>query len=79
MVSGSEFEKQHLEAHVEMCHQRYESLERRLSTIEQKVESIHKDIVEGNKSMMKVLVGAAATVVAGLLSTIIVIMVQGLG
>ena len=44
--------------------------------IEEKVEHIHNDIVHGNKSMMKVMIGAAGTVVAGLLSTIVVILLN---
>ena len=56
--------------------QRYEALEGRLTKIEEKVDSIHKDVVEGQKSMTKVLIGAAGTIVAGLLSTIIVLVMN---
>ena len=43
-------EKKSLEAHVDLCQQRYEALEGRLTKIESKVDSIHKDVVEGQKS-----------------------------
>lgn len=76
MASATELEKQNLEAHVDLCQQRYEQLEGRLDKIEKKVEHIHNDIVHGNKSMMKVMIGAAGTVVAGLLSTIVVILMN---
>ena len=56
--------------------QRYEQLEGRLDKIEKKVESIHSDMFEGQKSMTKVLIGTAGTIVAGLLSTIVVILLQ---
>lgn len=69
-------EKKNLEAHVDLCEQRYEALEGRLQKIEDKVEHIHSDIVHGNKAMMKVLIGTAGTIVAGLLSTIVVILIQ---
>ena len=73
---ATKLEKENLEAHVDLCQQRYENLNSRLTKIEEKVEHIHNDIVHGNKSMMKVMIGAAGTVVAGLLSTIIVIPVS---
>ena len=76
MAKATELEKENLEAHVDLCQQRYENLESRLTKIETKVDSIHKDVVEGQKSMTKVLIGAAGTIVAGLLSTIIVLVVN---
>ena len=69
-------EKTNLEAHVDLCAQRYNVLESRLSKIEEKVEHIHNDITHGNKSMIKVIIGASGTIVAGLLSTIIVILIN---
>lgn len=76
MASATNIEKESLEAHVELCQQRYESLERRLSNIESKVESIHEDINSGNKNMTKVLIGTAGTVIAGLLSTMVVLLMK---
>ena len=76
MAGATELERENLEAHVDLCQQRYENLESRLTKIEEKVDSIHKDVVEGQKSMTKVLIGAAGTIVAGLLSTIIVLAVS---
>mgnify|MGYP000016854525 FL=1 len=76
MAGATDLERENLEAHVDLCQQRYENLNSRLTKIEEKVEHIHNDIVHGNKSMMKVMIGAAGTVVAGLLSTIIVILIN---
>lgn len=75
-MSTTSLEKENLEAHVDLCAQRYEVLEGRLTKIEEKVEHIHIDIVKGQQSMTKVLIGAAGTVVAGLLSTIIVLLLN---
>jgi len=69
-------EKESLEAHVDLCALRYEQLDTRLTGLEKKVDDIHKDIQSGNASMIKVLIGAAGTIVAGLLSTIVVILMQ---
>ena len=76
MAGATELERENLEAHVDLCQQRYENLESRLTKIEEKVDSIHKDVVEGQKSMTKVLICAAGTIVAGLLSTIIVLVMN---
>lgn len=72
----TELEKESLEAHVDLCALRYEQLDGRLTRLENKVDDIHDDIKSGNQSMIKVLVGAAGTIVAGLLSTIVVILMQ---
>ena len=76
MAKATNLEKENLEAHVDLCQQRYENLDNRLTSIESKVASIHTDTVEGQKSMTKVLIGTAGTIVAGLLSTIVVILLQ---
>jgi tetrahydromethanopterin S-methyltransferase subunit G len=69
-------EKESLEAHVDLCALRYQQLDSRLTKIEQKVEDIHEDITNGNKSMVKVLIGATGTIIAGLLSTIVVLLIS---
>ena len=76
MARATTLERENLEAHVDLCEQRYNNLELRLSKIETKVEHIHADITNGNKSMVKVIVGATGTIVAGLLSTIVVILLN---
>ena len=76
MARATTLERENLEAHVDLCEQRYNNLELRLSKIETKVEHIHADITNGNKSMVKVIVSATGTIVAGLLSTIVVILLN---
>ena len=72
----TELEKENLEAHVDLCALRYEQLDNRLGSLEKKVDNIHTDIVNGNASMIKVLIGTAGTIIAGLLSTVVVILMQ---
>lgn len=69
-------EKQSLEAHVDLCALRYQNLDRRLTVIESKVAHIHADIVSGQKSITKVLIGTAGTIVASLLSIVIVLLMK---
>ena len=73
---AAQIEKESLEAHVELCQQRYEALENRLTVIEKKVDEISKEIADGNQTMFKVLIGSAGTIVAGLLSTIVVLLMK---
>jgi chromosome segregation ATPase len=69
-------EKESLEAHVDLCALRYKNLDERMTKIEEKVDEIHEDIKDGQASMTKVLIGAAGTIVAGLLSTIVVLLIE---
>jgi hypothetical protein len=75
-AATTDLEKQSLEAHVDLCAIRYENLDKRLNEVENKITEIHKDIKEGNQSLIKVLIGAAGTIIAGLLSTIVVFLIN---
>ena len=75
-IATTSLEKESLEAHVDLCALRYDNLNNRLSTVETTLKSIHEDIKSGQLSMTKVLVGTAGTVIAGLLSTVVVILMK---
>jgi len=75
-IKTTSLEKESLEAHVDLCALRYDNLNNRLSTVESTLKSIHEDIKSGQNSMTKVLVGTAGTVIAGLLSTVVVILMK---
>lgn len=70
----TQLEKESLEAHVDLCALRYGQLDQRLTSLEEKVETIHSDIIEGQKSLTKVIIGTAGTVVAGVLSIVLAIL-----
>lgn len=72
----TEIEKENLEAHVELCAIRYQQLETRLTSIEEKVSKLATAIQESQTSMTKVLIGTAGTVVAGIISVIVVILMK---
>jgi hypothetical protein len=75
-IGTTKLERENLEAHVDLCAQRYQILESRLSTIEVKVENIHTDVMKGNQSMSKVIITSAGTIVAGLLGLIATLIIK---
>ena len=75
-MSTTDLERQSLEAHVDLCAIRNDALDNRLSKVETKIDNIHDDMIEGQKSITKVLIGTAGTVVASLISIVIVILLQ---
>lgn len=76
MSSPTDIEKTNLESHVELCALRYDSLEQRLTSIEYKVGGLQKIIEDSNASMSKVLIGTAGTVVASVLSVMVVLLTR---
>lgn len=75
-IRTTSLERENLEAHVDLCAERYSHLESRLATIEVKVEGLAKSINESQKSTAKVIIGATATIVAGMISTIVTILMK---
>lgn len=76
MSSLTSLEKESLEAHVDLCALRYEQMDKRLTKVEEKLDAIADDMKAGQNSLSKVIIGAAGTIVAGLLSTIVVVLMQ---
>jgi hypothetical protein len=86
-MQQSRLERENLEAHVDLCAERYRVLEEKLDNLDKKfdrLESAMKDLTEkqanDKASSNKLLIGAAATVIAGLLSTVVLLLLnlQGL-
>ncbi len=76
MARATDLEKQNLEAHVDLCEQRYNNLEKRLGKVEEKVQHIHDDLGKSHSSLIKVIIGTSGTIIAGLLSTVVVILIN---
>jgi hypothetical protein len=72
----TELEKTSLEAHVDLCALRYAQLDKRLTTLEDKVDSMHAEIISGQKSLVKVIIGTAGTITAGILSVVIAVLMR---
>lgn len=75
-MSTTELEKQNLEAHVDLCAERYKGLHDRLSAIEVRLGRMNEEMTAGHKSQTKTIIATAGTVVAGLLSTVVVILMK---
>jgi len=75
-ANTTELEKQNLEAHVDLCAERYKGLHDRLSAIEGSLKRMNDDLLLNHKSTAKTLIMTAGTVVAGLLSTVVVILLK---
>jgi hypothetical protein len=75
-MSITRLERENLEAHVDLCAERYKQLDYRLRTIEIKVENIHVDITKANTGMVKVIITSAGTIVASLLGLIATLMIK---
>ena len=69
-------ERESLEAHVDLCAIRYEQLDTRLTNLENKVDDVHEDILNGQKSLVKVIVGTAGTVITGIISIVIALLTK---
>ena len=76
LMSTSDLEKQNLEAHVDLCSERYKGLHDRLSAIELRLGKMNEEMTAGHKSQTKTIIATAGTVVAGLLSTVVVILMK---
>ena len=72
----TELEKTNLEAHVDLCSERYKGLHDRLSAIEHRLGKINEDMKTGQKSHSKTIIATAGTVIAGLLSTMVVLLMK---
>lgn len=92
MVATTDIEKENLEAHVELCWQRYQRLQERISSVEDKVDTLTGDVKEmrheylreikelreenlrGSRSVKTAIITSSATVIAGLIGLIAMIM-----
>jgi tetrahydromethanopterin S-methyltransferase subunit G len=65
-----------LETRMALIEQSYQNLEKRLDKVENKLDEIKIDMAAGQAGLTKVIIGAAGTITAGLLSTIVVVLMQ---
>jgi len=72
----SDLEKTNLEAHVDLCAERYRGLTERLDNIEETLKKLSEEMLINHKSQMKTVIMTTGTVIAGLLSTLVVVLLK---
>ena len=72
----TELERESLEAHVDLCALRYGQLDNRLSVLEKKMDQVQEQIIESQKSLKTVLITSAATIVAGILTVVVTLLMK---
>ena len=75
-MAYTDIEKENLEAHVELCAERYKQLENRLTTVETKIGTLQKTIEESSLNTIKILIGTAGTIIVAVLSLLGVILTK---
>jgi hypothetical protein len=62
-------ESNSLETHVELCAQRYEALDQRLISVENKIDGVHMRVEILHADLWKVLIGTIGTVLVSIITT----------
>lgn len=83
MVDTTEIEKKSLEAHVELCAERYKMLELKLESVDEKIVEIHSDISGIATTVSKMaekrndqLIGWGIGIIGALVSTVVWLLTQ---
>ena len=69
-------EKKSLEAHVDLCADRYYRLETRLEGVASAVHGLKDTMIDESKRTSKIIIGSAATVIGGLMSTVVALIMM---
>lgn len=82
-MQQSRLERENLEAHVDLCAERYRVLEENLKRLEAKVDTLSDSVakmadkqIQDKSANAKLVIGAAATVIMGLLSTVVLLLLN---
>jgi archaellum component FlaC len=82
-LSTSRLERENLEAHVDLCAERYRVLEDKLNKLDSSLEAVQRqlseiadDTLREKASNNRMVLGAVGTIMAGLVSTIVILLTQ---
>lgn len=64
------------EVRLSLVEQNYQYLENRLEKVENKLDDIHKEMKHGQGALIKVIVGTAGTIIASVLSLVVVLLIN---
>lgn len=75
-INTVEAERTNLDLHVDLCAQRYLLLEKRLTTVEAKVDGLAQQIQKSSSSINTVVITSAGTVVCSIMGLIGVLLTK---
>lgn len=82
-MSSTEIEKENLEAHVELCAERYKQLETKLSDLDKRMTKVEEYLVEIKESITnktgdtsKTIIAIGTTIVGAMFAAIITLLIQ---
>lgn len=75
-METTKLEKQNLEAHVDLCAERYKNLDQRLATIEVKVDSLSETVNKNKHSLSTVIITVGGSIITGIIGLIIAILMK---
>jgi tetrahydromethanopterin S-methyltransferase subunit G len=64
------------EVRLSLVEQNYQHLENRLQKVETKLDDIHKEMKSGQGALIKVIVGTAGTIIASVISLVVVLLMS---
>ena len=83
VLLARDIEKENLEAHVELCAERYRRLEEKLENVETKMGSVsndlsglHTSMSQDNKIIIKTLIATAGTIIVALVSAVAAVLTK---
>ena len=79
-MEATDLEKQNLEAHVDLCEKRFQAMQDRLEKVDHHVCEIYNEIINKHKTYYKnkkiikaALITGGATILASVMSTVVVV------
>lgn len=69
-------EKENLEAHVDLCAERYRNLDDRLNNLEKKVDMIQQDILLGQRQLRGTIIKSSTAIITGVLAVVVTILLK---
>jgi peptidoglycan hydrolase CwlO-like protein len=80
LMEATDLEKENLQAHVDLCEKRFQSMQDRLESVDCKVSEIYDEIIDKDKTFYKnkriikaALITGGATILASFMTTVVVV------
>jgi tetrahydromethanopterin S-methyltransferase subunit G len=64
-----------METRMALIEQAYENLDKRLTSVEQRLDDVRLEMAAGKNALIKVIIGSTGTIIAGIASVIVTIVI----